>query len=517
MPVKKLGGGIFKTTLAVTLLIFISKAGGFIREIILAAYYGTDAAMDAYNSAYSLYYVPVLLFNSCITSTLIPIYVSLKEDDGLQRANRFANNVLNLFALAAMAVSIIMFALAGPIVRLTNGGYSPEKQLLTAQLLRIMLPSLVFIVSSIVLSSVLNAREKYLSAQLTGFPITIASIVATVFFSAQFGIRALAWGIFVSGILQVVILMPSLRSAFTYEPKFDFRDSSFRQLVLLAGPAVLSMAVNELNHLIDRFLATGLGDGTVAGMNFAFKLITFVQGVLLVPLTTIMFSKMSQQAAKGDNRAVSRMVMNCIEVVALIILPITAICMVMGGDVIKAAYMRGQFNAESVAVTAGPFIFYIIGLIGFGVRDLLNRAFHSLKDTKSPMANSAVTVILNIVLNLILVRLMGASGLALATSVSGILGACMLFVRLRRKIGKMGAKSTLYELVKIGICTAVCMLICLLMDKLLPQAAGSMAAFLRLGVGALVSLAVYGGCALVVGVRPVNELKSMVMRLVKRG
>jgi len=81
----------------------------------------------------------------------------------------------------------------------------------------------------------------------------------------------------------------------------------------------------------------------------------------------------------------------------------------------------------------------------------------------------------------------------------------------------MGAKSTLYELVKIGICTAVCMLICLLMDKLLPQAAGSMAAFLRLGVGALVSLAVYGGCALVVGVRPVNELKSMVMRLVKRG
>ena len=153
MPLKKLGNSIFKTTMAVTLLIFVSKAGGFIREIILAAYYGTDAAMDAYNSAYSLYYVPVLLFNSCITSTLIPIYVSLKEDDGLQRANRFANNVLNLFGLAAMAVSVLMFMLAGPIVQLTNGGYSPEKQLLTAQLLRIMLPSLVFLVSSIVLSS----------------------------------------------------------------------------------------------------------------------------------------------------------------------------------------------------------------------------------------------------------------------------------------------------------------------------------------------------------------------------
>ncbi len=517
VPVKKLGSSIFKTTMAVTLLIFVSKAGGFIREIILAAYYGTDAAMDAYNSAYSLYYVPVLLFNSCITSTLIPIYVSLREDDGLQRANSFANNVLNLFGLAAMAVSILMFIFAGPIVQLTNGGYSPEKQLLTAQLLRIMLPSLVFLVSSIVLSSILNAREKYLSAQLTGFPITIASIIATVGFSAQFGIHALAWGIFVSGILQVVILMPSLRNTFTYQPKFDHKDQAFKNLLLLAGPAVLSMAVNELNHMIDRFLATGLGDGTVAGMNFAFKLITFVQGVLLVPLTTIMFSKMSQHAAKGDNKAISRMVMNCIEVVALVILPITAICVVMGGDVIRAAYMRGQFNADSVSVTTGPFVFYIIGLIGFGVRDLLNRAFHSVKDTKTPMANSAVTVVMNIVLNLILVRAMGASGLALATSISGVAGACMLFVRLRGKLGKMGAKSTAYELVKIGICTAVCMLTCLAVDRLIPQATSSVMAFVRLGAGAFVSLIVYGGCALVVGVRPVNELKGMVMRLVKRG
>ena len=438
--------GLFKTTLAVTLLIFVSKAGGFIREIIMAAYYGTEASMDAYNSAYSLYYVPVLLFNSCITSTLLPIYMQVHEEDGLKRANHFASNVLSLFGVAAMVVSVIMFMLAGPIVRITNGGYSLEKQQLTAQLLRIMLPSLVFLVSSIVLSSILNAREKYLAAQLTGFPITVALIAATVGFSAQFGIKALAWGVFFSGILQVLILLPSLRNTFSFKIHFDFNDANFKRLLLLACPAVLSMAVNELNHLIDRFLATGLGDGMVAGMNFAFKLITFLQGVLLVPLTTIMFSKMSQHAAKGDNKGIIRIIMNCIETVSLVILPITAVCIVMGGDVIRAAYMRGQFDAESVVITTGPFVFYVIGLIGFGVRDLLNRAFHSLQDTKTPMANSAVTVVMNIVLNLLLVKAMGASGLALATSASGILGACMLFVRLRGKLGLMGGMKTAIEL-----------------------------------------------------------------------
>ena len=89
---------------------------------------------------------------------------------------------------------------------------------------------------------------------------------------------------------------------------------------------------------------------------------------------------------------------------------------------------------------------------------------------------------------------MGASGLALATSISGILGAGMLFVRLRGKLGKMGAKATLYEMIKIGICTAVCMLTCLVLDRLLPQASSSLSAFVRLGVGAFISLLIYGGC-----------------------
>ena len=508
--------GILKTTLAVTLLIFVSKAGGFIRETIMAAYYGTNAAMDAYNSAYSLYYVPVLLFNSCITSTLIPVYVRIHEEDGLARANRFASNVLNLFGLAAMAVSVIMFMLAGPIVSLTNGGYAPEKQELTAQLLRIMLPSLVFLVSSIVLSSILNAREKYLAAQLTGFPITIALVAATVCFSGQYGIQALAWGVFVSGILQVVILLPSLRKTFTYHLHFDHNDAEFRHLLLLACPAVLSMAVNELNHMIDRFLATGLGDGVVAGMNFAYKLIIFLQGVLLVPLTTIMFSKMSQRAAKGDKKGIAEIVMRCFEVVALVILPITAICMVMADDVIRAAYMRGQFNASSVAITTGPFFFYVIGVIGFGLRDLLNRAFHSMQDTRTPMVNSAVTVVLNIILNVMLVRTMGSSGLALATTISGLLGAGMLFIRLRSRLGRMGGRQTMETLLKIAVCTVICALACLALDRVIPEAGSSLMAFVRLGATAAASLVVYGVATLALGVGPVRSGVNMVMKKLRR-
>ncbi|MBE5773989.1 MAG: hypothetical protein E7337_08655, partial [Clostridiales bacterium] len=175
---------VFKTTMLVTLVIIISKVCGFVRDMILANYFGTGVENDAYVSAYSLFYLPVLLFNSCISATLIPLYVQEREHSGLDRSNRFASNTLNLFAIAALFVAALMYILAGPLVNLVYVGFDAEKTALTVQLTRIMLLSLVFNVSSIVLSSLLNANDKFIGAQLTGFPLSFCVILAAVAFSA---------------------------------------------------------------------------------------------------------------------------------------------------------------------------------------------------------------------------------------------------------------------------------------------------------------------------------------------
>ncbi|MBQ8954195.1 MAG: murein biosynthesis integral membrane protein MurJ, partial [Clostridia bacterium] len=463
---------LLQTTMAVTLVIFISKAGGFLREIVMTAYYGASAEMDAYNMAYSLYYVPVLLFNSCITSTLVPLYVQLRQEGSARRLNRFSSNVVNLFAFFAIIVSILMYFLAGPLVRLTARGFDPMQQRLTAELLRRMLPSLAFIVMSIVLSSILNAREKYLAAQLTGFPLTFALLIATVGFSRTAGIRALAWGVFVSGILQVVILLPAMKGLMKYELSFDISDPVFRRLMVLAGPAVLSMAVNELNHMVDKMLATGLPEGHLSCMSLAYRLITFLVGVVLVPLETVTFSRMSMRTASHDEHGVGAIVMQCAELVALVIFPIIVIGAIMSKDVIRLAYMHGVFNERAVGTAAYALVFYIVGVFSFGMRDILNRAFHACQDTRTPMLNSMATVVLNIALNLVLVRVMGVGGLALATSLSATVGAASLLFLLRRKIGRLKGRRTLEELLKTGIATALCALACLLLDRLLPPARG---------------------------------------------
>lgn len=246
---------VLHSTMLVTLVIILSKAIGFGRDMVTTAYFGRTMENDAYVSAYSLFYLPVLLFNSCISATLIPMYVSERSKYTLKHSNRFASNAINLFALLALIVSAVMFALAEPLVKLVYHGFPAEKIALTAELTRIMVLALVFNVASIAVSNMLNAMEKYIAAQLTGFPLSLCVIVASVAFSGRFGIRAVAWGVFAANILQLLILIPFLKGWFHYTPELNLRDERFKTLAKLSLPAMLSMGVSELNHMIDHALA----------------------------------------------------------------------------------------------------------------------------------------------------------------------------------------------------------------------------------------------------------------------
>jgi len=503
---------LLHSTMLVTLVIILSKVVGFGRDMVTTAYFGLTSANDAYVSAYSLFYLPVLLFNSCISATLIPLYMEEREQRSLAHSNHFASNAINLFALAALVVSALMYALAGPLVKIVYPGFDAEKIALTAKLTRIMVLALVFNVTSISVSSLLNAMEKYIAAQLTGFPLSICVITASVFFSAKYGIEAVAWGVFAANLLQLVVLIPFLRGSFTYSPILDMKDKRFRRLMVLAGPALLSMGVSELNHMIDHMLASGLAVGTMAGMTSAYRLITFLQGIMIVPLTTIMFSKMSRKVAVHDERGALDMLLSSVQTLSMVVLPVVAIGVVLRQDVIKFAYMRGKFTLDDVAVTAGILAFYLVGLPAFGMRDFLNRMFPALKDTKTPFRVSCLVVAVNIVMNIILRRFMGANGLAFATSIAGYTGMAALLILLRKRFGHIGFAKVLPELGKIVVSTGVCVAACLGMNSLLPEAMGTGMVFLRLAAAAGVALIVYVICCLVLRVKPLKDFAKMLRR-----
>ena len=301
----------------------------------------------------------------------------------------------------------------------------------------------------------MNAQEKYIAAQITGFPLSFAVILAAALFARQYGVVALGWGVFAANVLQTLVLVPFMRGWFHYRLIVDFRDRRFRHLVALAGPAVLSMAVSELNHMVDQWRASYGNPGDVSALSYGYKVITLLTGVIIVPLTTIMFSRMSRLVAENDRRGILAIVRRSTVTIAMVMTPIIAICAVGNQDVIKALYLSGEFDLQSAAVTAGVFLFYVIGVLGFGLRDLLNRTFHAMQDTRTTMYVSAGIVVANVILNSIFHRLMGVRGLALATTVSGTCGMLVLFYLLRRRMRRLGLKRIVPDLAKLAVAVVV--------------------------------------------------------------
>ena len=497
---------ILKSTLWVTAVIILSKGFGFVRDMVTTARFGLSFENDAYVSAYSLFYLPVLLFNSCISATMIPLYLEAKAKKGIRRANRFAGNAVNLFAAAALAITAILFAFSRPLTHLVYSGFPAEKLDCTVQLFRIMLLGLVFNITSISLASLLNAAEKYIAAQLTGFPLSLCVIAASLLFADRFGIAAVAWGVFAANLLQMLILIPFLRGWFRCRLDFNFRDRRFRRLLRLAVPAMLSMGISELNHMIDHALASGLREGTLTAMTAAYRLVTFLQGILVVPLTTVMFSKMSRRAAEGDERGALSLLMDSMMQLAVVVLPVVVIGVILSGDVIRFAYLRGRFTANDVTVTAGVLSFYLIGIPAFAMRDFLSRMFHALKDTKTPFRVSIVVVATNVTLNIILRRLMGANGLALATSVAGYVGTVLLLVLLHGRFGHIGFGRVAGQLLRILAATALCAGCCIVMDRVVPPVSGMHMVFLRLALCGGASMIVYAAGCLILRVGSFRQM-----------
>lgn len=501
-----------KTTLMLTMVIFLSKAFGFVRESIIAAYFGTGMEADAYTAAYGTYYVPILLFGSCISSTLIPLYVDLRSNRGLKEADRLASNTLNLFAAFGLIIAAFMFIFASPILSLLYHGFDVEKHALTVELMRIMLPGLGFAIAALVLSNILNAQERFVSAQLTGFPLSVCTIGAAVFFSRTYGARAVAWGVFATGLLQVLIQIPPLVKSYKYKWVFDPADPMIKKMLLLAVPAILSMSATEINSLVDKSMASGLGTGSLSAMNYAFRLVSFVQGILVVPLMTVMFSRMSKRAAYKDKSGVVKLFRECSEVVCAIVLPVTVIAAVLSRGIIRFAFMRGEFNEQSLFLTSGVFAMYILGELFFGIRDLLNRVFHSMQDTKTPMCVALFMVIINIILNLIFIRFWGLNGLALSTSVSGVISCGLLLLLLRKKAGQIGMKASIVEYCRIAAASLIAGAFCLVLRSFVPEPQSFLGVFGYLALLAGSSLAVYFAAAWLIGSRNIRNVRSLLTR-----
>lgn len=411
-------------------LLIISKILGFLREILLADRFGTTYIADAYTIASSLPTVLFALFASGFTNSFIPAYVRTPHD---KRSQFFSNTCSILFSISLLVTGLCVIFRQN-VVDLLAPGFSYESAELTTQFISVIAFYLPFFVVFNILTAYLQTQEDFIPGSFCDFILVNLVLIVSIGISSPQAPMGLAYGYVISMALALSVLWLYARRRYglRWQPVFDLRDRDFRRLCSLAIPLGLSLMADQLNGMVDRMFASGLGEGVTSALSYANR----VQSILLTLTTTIFiqvcYPRMNRHFEAGEREDGSRYVRKALLIACYTSIPLVAMFALYAPPIVRVIFQRGAFSEQSTAVTAACLSLYAVGIPFFAFRSILTNTLAANTRQRLILRNTLVTVASNILLNLLLVRYWGYCGLALATSLSGALAAGLMYRDVRK-------------------------------------------------------------------------------------
>lgn len=443
------------TALVLMLIILTSKITGFFRDIVLAQTFGAGEITDAYLTALN---IPVVLFDgisAALGTTFIPIYFKIKSSKGEEEVNKFTSNILNIVIIISLIFVLLGVIFAPYIVKIFAVGFKGDVFDLTVNYSKILIFSMVFIaINGLVSSYLVASGNVYISGAIT-IPFNIFVIIAIIFASVTES-YVMVYGTLIAYIAQLLFQLPLLiKKGYKHRLTVNLRDENIRQILFLVIPVFIGSYINQINAVVNRTLASTLDSGSITALNYANKLNMFAVGVIAVAISTIMYPILSKLASEGNKKLFKINISKSINMIVIIMLPIMVVMTTFSKEIVKVLFEEGSFNSHDTYLTSTALFFYSIGILSYGLKELLAKSFYSLQDTKTPVRNATISVVINIVFSIILVNIMGIGGLALASSISATVTTMLLLISLRKKIGKIGFSYILKTFIKGAIASIV--------------------------------------------------------------
>ena len=299
----------------------LSKVVGFIREIALSYVYGASAITDAYLIAQT---IPTTIFSfvsAGVATGFIPMYSRIRQENGIAGADSFTSNLSNLLLLISTIVVALVLSFTPWVVKLFASGFSGETLALAVVFTRITVFGVYFTAVLSVCTGYLRIHERYWVAALVGFPMNLITI-CSLFLSTKTSIYVVALGSLLATASQLIFLTPFLcKLGYRHQPVLTLNDTYLKEMFFLAFPVILGTSVNEINVLVDRTMASSVVVGGISALNYARRLNTFVQGLVVTSLTTVMYPVISKMAAENNMEGLKRKTTEAMSAVVLLILP----------------------------------------------------------------------------------------------------------------------------------------------------------------------------------------------------
>lgn len=437
-----------KSVLIMIIFGISSKLLGFIREMLIAAKFGSGMETDTFFIALTATSLFTSLLTGALSTTMIPVMSEVEAREGKDGKKRHINNLLNITILVSLLIVILGWLFSPLIIKVLAHGFEGDQFDLAVSMMRIGLPVIIFAGIMGIYRGYLQSELMFLESAAAQFPFNFTYIFFLLFLSGFFGIK----GLMVTSVLavgaQILIQLPGIKKTeYQYQFFLYIKDPYVKKIFYLILPVLVSVAVNDLNMIVDRSLASTLIEGSISALNYSGRLKGFILAIFISAIATVLFPMLSKEAAKESHENFKKLINSGINIILLITIPATVGMIVLTQPIVRLAFERGAFDPIATQMTSAALLFYSLGLVGMALRAFMEKVYYSLQDTKTPMLNGVFAVGLNIVLNFILIKSMAHSGLALATSIATTITTGSLIYGLKRKIRSLG----LSRLVKCGV------------------------------------------------------------------
>ncbi len=429
----------------VSAMTLISRVMGLVRDVVVANLMGAGSGADVFFFANKIpNFLRRLFAEGAFAQAFVPVLSETHNQQGMDGTRQLIARVSGTLGTLVMGVTLFG-VLASPLVAALfgtgwfiewwQGGEAGAKFELASALLKITFPYLFFVALTALSGAVLNTLGKFAVAAFTPVLLNVAIISAAICLSPFFDndSYALAWGVFIGGVVQLLFQLPFLyRAGVLVKPQWGWHDPGVVRIRTLMIPALFGVSVSQINLLFDTLIASFLQTGSISWLYYSDRLLEFPLGLFGIAIATVILPSLSTKHVNKGRKAFADTLDWAVRTVSLLGIPASLGLAVLAQPLLIVLFMRGEFDLQDSQMAAASLMAYSAGLLSFMLIKVLAPGYFARQDTKTPVKYGIVAMIANMGFNLVLALQYNYVGLAMATALSGTLNAVLLYVGLRK-------------------------------------------------------------------------------------
>ncbi len=496
-----------QTTIILIIITIISKIFGFVRESVMASVIGAGDLKSIYVTATTIPDLMTYTVIVGIVAAYIPIYTKISSEKGELSADDFTSKLINTLMVYGAITFFIIIIFAGPISKLFSPKLSGETLRLAKDFTRIMAVSIFTFLYSSVIRGYLNAKGNFIDPAIPGIIINIFVIGSTILTGLYNNSYILIIGTLIGYIIQFLRFpFISHKLGYNYKKIIDFHDPYIKNMFKIMIPIIISSAANKISILIDKSMASAyLGIDSVAKIFYTENMLDFIVEVFAINIATITLPQIAKLAnAKRFDHMKEKTSSSMILTMAVII-PATLGMMALSTPIIRLIYERNAFSPADTNIVASLLVSYGPYIIFISILKIISNAFYAIEDSRSPLLIILFQQALNVILNIVLVKRFGIDGIALATSISTIIGSIVMMIIYYKKFGRLSINNNILAMGKILVSSTIMVIVATITFNYISTILSSV---LSLLITIFISGIIYLICIMLANIDVVNALRS---------